>query len=170
MSRVRDAARTPPATCKGRILGLVIGVPIFLGGTALLNLLVLDAIWPGEAKLFAPVLCTDTHPDAFVVADTHQTSDGQSVEHTVYCVAEDGDAVDAGWARAWFLAWALHTVVVMAVIAALVVRSVLRRRRRPPAHRPGDDDGAGAEPRPADRTGGEPTTLADLIDRDFPHR
>lgn len=152
MSRVRDATRNPPASLRGRILGLLIGVPIFLGCTALLNLLVLDAIWPGEAKLFAPVLCTDSHPDPFVVADTYQSSDGQSVEHTVYCVADDGDAVDAGWARAWFLAWVLHTVLVMAVIAALVLRARVRARRR----------------LRSEVTGGDPTTLAELIDRDFP--
>lgn len=170
-----------PMGLKGRLITFAIAIPIFLGITALLNLLVIGAIWPGEAKLFAPVICTDSHPDAYVVSDTYQVSDGTSTEFTVYCVADDGDAIDAGWGRAWFLGWVLHTVLIMAVLMVFVVRGTLRARRRLLDEAQGGDGGGGgpgsapggrsaddAARHPADRTGGEPTTLQELMERDFP--
>ncbi len=126
----RDAAaRAKPRRSVGRrVAALLLLLVVVVGGTAFVTL-ISSLIWPGEVAVVAPLICEEPRPDAFVVRDSYATDDGTSIEFTLYCVSEDGDAVNEGWGRAWLLLWVLHTAIVLVLIALGVVRVRARRRR-----------------------------------------
>jgi hypothetical protein len=116
---------------------LLIGILAFV--SLMLTILLALAIWPGEAKLTAPLFCDDAHPDAFVVSDTQSYRPGEtSTNFTLYCVGPSGEAVNAGWMGPFMALWAAHALVIIGLLIVLVVVRRLRRRgprpdRRPPA-------------------------------------
>jgi hypothetical protein len=119
---------TRPVGMPAKVIGMVVAA-LFVG--MMLTAVVTVAIWPGEAKLFGPILCSDARPDAVVVYDTHSVRPGEtSVTFTLYCVGERGDAESHGFGTIFFLASALHTLVVLALWGGLWARSRARRRRR----------------------------------------
>ncbi len=89
------------------------------------------AIWPGEAKLVAPLLCPDDQGDAYVVTDTSTDSSGDtSTSFTLYCMGPRGDITDVGWGRPFGLLLGFHAGLLVALTAALSILGALLRRRR----------------------------------------
>ncbi|WP_227982289.1 hypothetical protein [Nocardia spumae] len=84
------------------------------------------AIWPGEARLTAPLFCSPAHPDPMVVSDTFHDSDGTSVNYTLYCVSARGALTDEGFVLPFLVMFAAHIVV----ITTVVYLSLLWARRR----------------------------------------
>jgi hypothetical protein len=140
----------PKAGC----MGIVLSVGVLLFCSAMITILLAVAIWPGEAKLTAPFLCSEDQPDPFVVVDTYSNEPGEtSYNFTLYCVGERGDFTDAGFGGPFFILWGLHTVFLLGLIALFVVYRAIRRRGR-------DDDTitpTGPQPSPL------PTPPADPI-------
>lgn len=100
-------------------------------------------IWPGEAKLLAPLFCDDAQPDAFVVADHYSPQPGEtSTDFTMYCMGPRGDHTDVGWLKPFLGISVLNGIVLALVLGALSLRHGVRRRRRRAAEEPV------AEPRP----------------------
>ena len=109
------------------LISLVIGLFV----ASMMTLIIAVAIWPGEAKLTAPLLCPDGQPDAFVVADTTQVQPGETnTSFTLYCMGERGDVTDRGFALPFALLTAFHLVLLVLLIGVFSVRGALRQRRR----------------------------------------
>ncbi len=122
-------------TARWRPLGCLVGVAIILFVSMLVTVVVSLGIWPGEAKLTAPLLCPAEKADAFVVADSTSVRPGEtSTSFTLYCVDENGAFAEIGWWRPMLLLWAAHTVPLL-LLAVLVRSRWMRRRRR---HAPTD--------------------------------
>lgn len=51
-------------------------------------------VWPGSAKLTAPVFCGDDHPDPYVVVTS--SFEGQQ-DLSLFCVGPRGSRQDVGW-------------------------------------------------------------------------
>ncbi|MGW4245186.1 hypothetical protein, partial [Nocardia sp. NPDC004722] len=64
----------------------------------LLTTVIPVAIWPGEAKLTAPLFCSPPYTEPMVVSDTFHDSEGTSTNYTLYCVGSRGDLTDEGFA------------------------------------------------------------------------
>lgn len=79
------------------------------------------AIWPGEARLTAPLFCRSPYLDPMVVSDTVQDSEGTSVNYTLYCVSERGALTDEGFALPFLTLFAAHIVLVTAVVLVAVL-------------------------------------------------
>jgi hypothetical protein len=94
-------------------------------GAAILGCLLNIPIWPGEAKLTAPLFCAPPYTEPMVVSDTFTDSEGTGTNFTLYCLGERGQFTDEGFLLPWLTLWAAHTVIITAL--ALVV-AVLRRR------------------------------------------
>lgn len=108
---------------------VVIGLGVLLFASGMVTILTTMAIWPGEAKLTAPLLCDDARPDPYVVRDTYSVQPGEtSMTFTLYCVGPRGDHDEVGWFRPFMVLWAAHTALLVGLIGALVVRRRLRRR------------------------------------------
>src|SRR3546814_9829678 len=54
------------------------------------------AVWPGEAKLTAPLFCSTPATEPMVVSDTFHDSEGTSTNYTLYCVSDRGELTDEG--------------------------------------------------------------------------
>jgi hypothetical protein len=125
----------------GGLVGFVL-LFAFVGiiGSCLITL----AIWPGELKLLAPILCSDAQPDAFVVADTYNPRPGEtSTNFTLYCMGPRGDSTDVGFLRPFLMISVVNGLVIMLpfVLVAIGLRASLGR----PAERlrrSSRDDGA----------------------------
>lgn len=116
----------------------LISLAILLFAASMATVIVAIAIWPGEAKLTAPLLCPDDQPDAFVVADTYQVQPGEtSTNFTLYCMGERGDVTDVGFGIPFALLTAFHLVL---IVALLVVLGAVRRLRRRGRGEPGPAD------------------------------
>lgn len=112
-------------------------VTIGLGGlifaSFIVTILIAVAIWPGEAKLTAPLLCPDDQPDAFVVTDTYSDGTGEtSTNFTLYCVGPDGESTDQGFAIPLLILATGHTAILFVLLVALGARSAVKARRRHP--------------------------------------
>ncbi|HUG86340.1 MAG TPA: hypothetical protein VMM13_17370 [Euzebya sp.] len=114
----RGSDRTStPGQALGALIGLLLGLAFV---TSMVTILVTIAIWPGEAVLTAPLLCPDSQPDAFVVADTVSVQPGEtSTNFTLYCVGPRGDFTDTGFLRPFLLLMGGHGIV-MVILAAAV--------------------------------------------------
>lgn len=133
----------------------VIAVVVFLFSVTVLSALT-TVIWPGEAKLLAPILCDDAHPDAYVVSDTYSSGPGEtSTNFTLYCVGPRGDHRDVGWFKPFLGITAINGIVIALVIALFVVRARIRRLRRRQAVTPPTDPGQPRDAGPA--SGARPT-------------
>ena len=122
-------------------VGCLVGLGILAFTAIMTTVIVTVGIWPGEAKLVAPILCPDDRPDPFVVADSHQVSPGEtSYNFTLYCMGPRGEHTDVGFSRPLLLPPVLHAVIAPALIALVTVAIVARPRRRdrPPSDTPAD--------------------------------
>lgn len=127
----RPAGRVSPIAVT---LG-VLAVALFVG--VMLTCIVSIGIWPGEAKLLGPILCTDARPDAIVVYDTYSPRPGETVTNfSLYCMGPRGDVTDHGWWKVFVLLTIFHTVLVGLVMVALAARRRLRTSRTTPAAPP----------------------------------
>ncbi|MGX1810162.1 hypothetical protein ACWIGI_30980 [Nocardia sp. NPDC055321] len=88
------------------------------------------AIWPGEAKLTAPLFCSAPYTEPMVVSDTWHDSEGTSVNYTLYCVGERGAYTDEGFARPMLVMSAAHALIVAALVVVIGLPA-LRRRAAP---------------------------------------
>ena len=64
-------------TVRGRVnptAAIAVSVAVLLSCSVILTILLAVAVWPGEAKLAAHVLCPADQPDAYVVADSYSSS------------------------------------------------------------------------------------------------
>lgn len=111
-----------------RLWPVALALAVLLFASGMVTILTTMAIWPGEAKLTAPLFCDDARSDPYVVRDTYSVQPGEtSMTFTLYCVGPRGDHDEVGWARPFMALWALHTAVLVAVVGAVAVR----RRTRP---------------------------------------
>ena len=78
-----------------RVTRLAIVVAVLLGVSAFLASMIM-VIYPGAFKLTAPVLCPDDLPDPVVVEYTVETSDGQGINFTLFCVGDRGVFTEVG--------------------------------------------------------------------------
>ncbi|MEV6279749.1 hypothetical protein [Nocardia sp. NPDC051832] len=86
------------------------------------------ALWPGEAKLTAPLFCSATTPEPFVVSDTFHDSEGTSTNYTLYCVGERGALTNEGFALPMLVLFTAHVLI----ITTLILLVTLVRRARSP--------------------------------------
>ena len=115
----------------GGLLAALLGA-LFAGG--MLTILLAVAIWPGEAKLTAPLFCPDDQTDYYVVTDTYSSEPGEtSTNFTLYCVGPRGDSTDVGYARPMLALTLFHTAVIVIVFVVLGLLGRARRRRRGPS-------------------------------------
>ncbi|MFE9577771.1 hypothetical protein ACFYO1_15395 [Nocardia sp. NPDC006044] len=117
-----DQADDQPPRRTRKIL-VMLGTILF--GTAMLGTVLPVAIWPGEAKLTAPLICAAPYTEPIVVSDTFHDSDGQSTNFSMYCVGDRGQYTEVGFLRPWLALWVLHS----AIVIALVIMGGLWRKR-----------------------------------------
>ena len=102
---------------------------LFVSGT--FTAVVAMGIWPGEAKLTAPLLCDDARPDPFVVRDTYNVRPGEtSMTFSLYCVGPRGDFDEVGWTKPTLVLWAAHTAILGALVFTAIGFRKFRRSRR----------------------------------------
>ncbi|MFG1793512.1 hypothetical protein [Nocardia sp. NPDC049149] len=94
---------------------------VILFSTAMLGCILPIAIWPGEAKLTAPLFCSEPYTEPIVVSDTYHDSEGQSTNYSMYCVGERGQYREVGFLRPWLALWALHTALVVGLVVGVRV-------------------------------------------------
>lgn len=83
------------------------------------------AIWPGEAKLTAPLFCSSPTTEPVVVSDTFHDSDGTYTNYTLYCVGDHGILTEQGFALPMLVMLTAHIVIATAL--ALIVTSLARK-------------------------------------------
>ncbi|HUF98287.1 MAG TPA: hypothetical protein VMM60_09160 [Ilumatobacter sp.] len=119
-------------------IGGLVGASLFCG--IMLSCIVTLAIWPGEAKLFAPLICDDSHADAVVVYDQQSVRPGETATtFSLYCMGPRGNVIEHGWGTVMLYSMVVHTVLVAAFFGFLwflVARRGRSRRTRAQA----DDD------------------------------
>ncbi|WP_216895968.1 hypothetical protein [Nocardia alni] len=115
--------------------GAVIAVGFaILVGTALLGCVLPVAIWPGEAKLTAPVFCHGPYTDPIVVSYPVDSDGGTNI--TMYCVGQRGQYTEVGFLLPWLTLWALHAAIVTVLI--VVITAARRISRKPVALEDGE--------------------------------
>lgn len=113
---------------------VLVAVVSLVSAAALLTIFVAVAVWPGEAKLTAPLFCSSPATEPVVVSDTFHDSEGTSTNYTLYCVSDRGVLTDEGFALPMLVLFAAHVVILGALLllAALIGRL---------GHRPEPSDG-----------------------------
>ena len=115
--------RFPRGGCLGAI-----GVLVFV--SFLLTVILTVAIWPGEMKLTAPLLCPDDKADAYVVVDSVSPTPGETAYNfTLYCMGPRGDVFDAGSLRPVLLLMLGHTVLIVAAVVLILLPAGWHRGR-----------------------------------------
>lgn len=118
---------------RGKWIGLaLVGVLLFF--SVMTTVAVAGAIWPGEAKLTAPLFCEDDKPDAFVVVDRSNPAPGETTyDFSLYCMGRRGQTQEIGWLRPSVVLTTGHAVLIVALVGGVVLlaRSWPRRRPRP---------------------------------------
>ncbi len=111
----------------GKAVGAVVGFLFVLAFVSVMfTIIVAIGIWPGEAKLTAPLLCPADRSDAFVVSDTTNPRPGETVVNfSLNCVGEHGEVTDVGFFRPFMLLVAFHA----AIFTPLLLLGAVRRRR-----------------------------------------
>ncbi|QLY28671.1 hypothetical protein H0264_25475 [Nocardia huaxiensis] len=94
---------------------------------ALFSTVVPVAIWPGEAKLTAPLFC-ESGTEPMVVSDTFHDSEGTSTNYTLYCVGEHGSLTNEGFALPMLVLFIAHVLILTALI---LLAGWIGQRRRP---------------------------------------
>lgn len=109
----------------GKVLSTLLGL---LFAAVMITIIVAIAIWPGEAKLTAPLLCPDDRTEAVVVRDESNPRPGETViNFTLYCVGERGEATDVGFIKPFGLLVLFHLLLLLPLV---LVRSRGRSGRR----------------------------------------
>ena len=123
-------------TVRGRVnptAAIAVSAAGLLFCSVTLTILLAVAVWPGEAKLAAHVLCPADQPDAYVVADSYSSQPGETTtNYTLYCLGERGRFTDVGFLKPFLVLWGLHTVIllVLFVLPALMkVRAAAAKTR-----------------------------------------
>ncbi|MEU8901621.1 hypothetical protein [Nocardia sp. NPDC048505] len=98
-------------------------------GVGVFSTVVPVAIWPGEAKLTAPLFCASPYDEPMVVSDTFHDSEGTSTNYTLYCVTERGAVTDAGFVLPMLVLLSAHILIIATV--AYVAGWWARRPREP---------------------------------------
>ncbi|WP_194818804.1 hypothetical protein [Nocardia sp. XZ_19_385] len=93
-----------------------------------LSTLIPVAIWPGEAKLTAPLFCSAPATEPVVVSDTWHDSEGTSTNYTLYCVGDRGALTNEGFALPMLALFTAHVVI----LTALILLVALAQRARSP--------------------------------------
>lgn len=94
-------------------------------GAGIFSIVIPVALWPGEAKLTAPLFCEPPHTEPMIVSDTWHDSEGTSTNYTLYCVGDRGTLTDEGFALPMLVLLTAHVLIV----AALVLLAGLWARR-----------------------------------------
>jgi hypothetical protein len=106
-----------------------VGVLLFF--SVMTTVVVAGAIWPGEAKLTAPLFCEDGKPDAFVVVDRSNPAPGETTyDFSLYCMGARGETQEIGWFRPSAVLTLGHAVLYVALVGGVVLL-VRSRPRRP---------------------------------------
>jgi hypothetical protein len=85
-------------------------------------------IWPGEAKLTAPLFCGDDTPDPFVVVDSHSVQPGEtSYNFSLYCMGPRGQTEEVGFLRPSLVLTAGHATLIALLVAVVLITA--RRQR-----------------------------------------
>ncbi|AHH18532.1 hypothetical protein NONO_c37450 [Nocardia nova SH22a] len=92
-----------------------------IGAGSIIGFVLPLALWPGEARLTAPLFCTPSHHEPIVVSDTFHDSDGTSVNFTLYCVGDHGTFTDEGFLRPFLVMFAAHILIITAVVFIAIV-------------------------------------------------
>ena len=109
-----------------------VGVLLFF--SVMTTVVVAGAIWPGEAKLTAPLFCEDGKPDAFVVVDRSNPAPGETTyDFSLYCMGARGETQEIGWFRPSAVLTLGHAVLYVALVGGVVLLVRSRARRRPRA-------------------------------------
>ncbi|MBL1077216.1 hypothetical protein JK358_22715 [Nocardia sp. 2] len=87
------------------------------------------AVWPGEAKLTAPLFCPPGTVEPMVVSDTWHDSEGTSTNYTLYCVGEHGTLTNEGFALPMLVLFTAHVLVITGIV--LLAALISRARRGP---------------------------------------
>ncbi|MFD3426991.1 hypothetical protein [Nocardia fluminea] len=98
---------------------------------AFLTIFIAVAVWPGEAKLTAPLFCSTPATEPMVVSDTFHDSEGTSTNYTLYCVSDRGELTDEGYALPVLALFVVHLLIlsVLFLLAALIGRLGQRTER-----------------------------------------
>ncbi|PXX70979.1 hypothetical protein DFR70_101400 [Nocardia tenerifensis] len=121
MSEEYGADRADVTDDVPRRKGILATLAAIVMGTAILGFVLPVAIWPGEARLTAPLFCSAPYTEPIVVSDTVHDSEGQSTNFSMYCVGERGQYTEEGFLLPWLALWALHSAIVIGVV--IVVRA-----------------------------------------------
>jgi hypothetical protein len=123
-------------TVRGRVnptAAIAVSAAVLLFSSVMLTIILAVAVWPGEAKLAAHVLCPADQPDAYVVADSYSSQPGETTtNYTLYCLGERGRFTDVGYLKPFLLLWGLHTVVLFVLFfppALMKARAVAAKKR-----------------------------------------
>jgi hypothetical protein len=109
-----------------------VGLLLFV--SVMTTVVVAGAIWPGEAKLTAPLFCEDGKPDAFVVVDRFNPAPGETTYNfSLYCMGARGETQEIGWFRPSAVLTLGHAVLYVALVGGVVLLVRSRARRRPRA-------------------------------------
>ena len=113
--------------------GCLIGFAVLAFAAVMTTVILAVGIWPGEAKLTAPLLCPDDQPDAFVVSDTYSVQPGETTTNfTLYCMGERGQHTEVGFFLPFLLLTLLHGAIIIGLVMLFAGRSAFRRRRQGP--------------------------------------
>jgi hypothetical protein len=114
------------------ILLALVGVVLFF--SVMTTVAVAGAIWPGEAKLTAPLFCEDDKPDPFVVVDRSNPAPGETTYNfSLHCMGSRGQTQEIGWFRPSAVLTFGHAVLTVALVGGVVLLVPSRSRRRPRA-------------------------------------
>lgn len=91
------------------------------------------AIWPGEAKLTAPLFCSSPATEPMVVSDTFHDSEGTSTNYTLYCVGDHGILTNEGFALPMLVMLTAHIVIVTTLV---LLATLCKTRTEPVRDRP----------------------------------
>jgi hypothetical protein len=153
-------ARSNAARSVGCVVGPVVLLAVLAFTATMVTVIVAVGIWPGEAKLTAPILCPEDRPDAYVVADTYQVQPGEtSTTFTMYCLGPRGETTDVGFFRPMALLTAFHALLLVGLGLLFTAPRLLRRRRSrpggPPTGSSAPDDVPVTAPGPGSAPGDE---------------
>jgi len=109
--------------------GAALGVLAF--AAFMTTIIVTIGIWPGEAKLTAPLYCSSDMPDAYVVVDSYSVQPGEtSYNFSLYCMGPKGEIDEIGFFWPCVVLTLGHAALIVLVVGFFVVRRRTRRRRR----------------------------------------
>ncbi|MFE5285418.1 hypothetical protein ACFRAQ_10655 [Nocardia sp. NPDC056611] len=91
------------------------------------------AIWPGEAKLTAPLFCSAPATEPMVVSDTFHDSEGTSTNYTLYCVGDHGILTNEGFALPMAVMLTAHVLIVTALV---LLATAFRTKAEPARDQP----------------------------------